>query len=504
LETLANPLVSSIAGAFVSSVWQGLVIAFVLSIFMKLTPRIPAASRFAVWAAGFLVAASLPVFPFLASLASKVGHEAIANSAAREAGSPVLQVDLRWSTVIVGFWAAAALYRVVDLAIHTLRLRKLWKNATPIDIDETFAGTVAQIGRARVQICSTQMLERPGVIGFLAPRILIPEWLLERLTPEELKQVVLHEVEHLRRHDDWTNLAQKLLMVVFPINPALWWMERKLCREREMACDEGVVRVTHAPRAYAACLASLAERGLQQRAEALSLGAWQRRSELAHRVHGILLRKKALRPVASATLLGALGCGLVAGSVEFARCPQLVTFVPSQNHEAANKDVVAVSTQGDAVFHDGRNLASGFHAVEAKAVVPAAGAAGHALANTQLSSGQLKHLAPASTKLASTSLAKAEKPAAPKSDKAQQEWIVFTSMEQVGPVDRGGQLTADYDTTVSGDSAIRDSASTDEWKSQMGDQMTVTRLLLRMLPPSSFPAQPDPASFRNGWFVIQL
>ena len=55
-----------------------------------------------------------------------------------------------------------------------------------------------------------------------------------------------------------------------------------------MACDDGVIRVTRAPRAYAACLASLAERGLQRRAEALSLGAWQRRPELVHRVHSIL------------------------------------------------------------------------------------------------------------------------------------------------------------------------------------------------------------------------
>ncbi len=82
-------------------------------------------------------------------------------------------------------------------------------------------------------------------------------------------------------------------------------MERRLCREREMACDEGVVRRTQAPRAYAACLTTLAERGLQQRellrrAHALSLGAFTRRPELVHRVHSILRRKRALNPLAAA------------------------------------------------------------------------------------------------------------------------------------------------------------------------------------------------------------
>ena len=132
-----------------------------------------------------------------------------------------------------------------------------------------------------MQVCTTPNLDRPSVIGFFAPRILIPEWLLTRLTPGELRQIVLHETEHLRRGDDWTNLFQKLCLVLFPLDPALVWIERRLCAEREMACDDGVVRVTHAPRAYAACLASLAERGLRRRAEALSLGAWQRRPELA-------------------------------------------------------------------------------------------------------------------------------------------------------------------------------------------------------------------------------
>ncbi|MEI4861539.1 M56 family metallopeptidase, partial [Klebsiella pneumoniae] len=81
---------------------------------------------------------------------------------------------------------------------------------------------------------------------------LIPDWLFARMTAGELEQIVMHEAEHLRRRDDWTNLLQKLCLVLFPLNPALVWMERRLCREREMACDEGVIRMTRAPRAYAA------------------------------------------------------------------------------------------------------------------------------------------------------------------------------------------------------------------------------------------------------------
>ena len=490
MSTLADPLVSSMATVFVSSLWQGMLIACAVSLCMKLSPRVSAASRFAAWAAGFLITACLPALPLIAHWSSRPNHEAASVGLAGSAIHPLLQLDIRWSAVIVGLWAVAAIFRVIDLAIHSLRFRRLWKSAMPIEISEKLAGMLLDLGRARVQICSTKMLERPSVIGFFAPRILISDWLLKRLTQHELEQVVLHEAEHLRRLDDWTNLAQKLLIVAFPLNPALWWIERKMCREREMACDEGVVRVTHAPRAYAACLAGLAERGLQQRAETLSLGAWQRRSELVHRVHGILACKKTLRPVANAAVLGALGCGLVAGSIELTRCPQLVAFVPSHKTEVAQaasatetKDGVAYSAQGDAVFTYRRNLAPGYHAVEAKAVMPAVHPVG---ANTQ-PKGSRSKIAPGLisgtlAKVNPTAVAKAMRPSAPKPEAAQEQWIVFTSIEQSGAAGRSAQLTADFDLPPGGDSVVNDSTSNDELNDQVRSRITITRLILRIVP----------------------
>ncbi|MGB7548084.1 MAG: M56 family metallopeptidase, partial [Terracidiphilus sp.] len=321
----------------VAALWQGAAVAAGPAICLQLAPRISAAHRFAAWAAGFAALVCLPFLPLFSQFSAGATSGIPAHVA--EAGArPWLQLDVRWGLAIAALWAAAFVFRAVDLAIHSLRLRKLWKSAIPVEPGGSLHSSLAHLtlrGRGPVQLCTTQELDCPSVIGFLAPRILIPEWLLARLTPGELEQIVLHEAEHLRRGDDWTNLFQKLCLAVFPLNPALWWIERRLCREREMACDDGVVRVTHAPRAYAACLASLAERGLQRRAEALSLGAWQRRPEVVHRVHSILKRNYALSPLATRTLLGALGCGLLFGSVELAQCPQWIAFVPTQTAEAA-------------------------------------------------------------------------------------------------------------------------------------------------------------------------
>jgi hypothetical protein len=169
------------------------------------------------------------------------------------------------------------------------------------------------------------------VLGFLRPRILVPPGLAKALSPQELQQVVIHEMEHLRRADDWTNLLQKIGLVLFPLNPVLLWVERRLCAERELACDDRVVRSTAGRKAYALCLTHLAEFAILRRSFSLVLGAWERRPELVRRVHRILaqpVRSMGRRPALAAT--GGLLAGALGGAIVLAHGPRLVSFVPAQ------------------------------------------------------------------------------------------------------------------------------------------------------------------------------
>ena len=363
IETSLLAIAQSAATTFVTALWQGAVIALCLAVCLKFMPRTSAALRFTLWAAGFALVVGLP---FLPVLMAGFSAPAVALSSAH-AAKPLIALDLRWSLLISVIWAATSLYRATALALHVVRLRKLWKSAIPVA--SSFSSFTSSVGLRRpVQLCTTTELDRPAVIGFFAPRILIPEWLITKLTPGELDQIVLHESEHLRRSDDWTNLLQKLSLVLFPLNPVLLWMERRLCLEREIACDDGVVRVTQAPRAYATCLTSLAERGLHHRAEALSLGVLRRRPELVHRVHSLLRRGRVLGPVGSRSLAAAITCAMVFGVVELSRCPQLVAFEITP-HTTTNS-ILAKNNEGSRVKSPDSVVEGQFKVVYAKAVQP--------------------------------------------------------------------------------------------------------------------------------------
>ena len=279
----------------------------------------------------------------------------------------VVHVDVRWSFVIAAIWLAASLVRGVKLAMSAVRLRGIWKRAVVVEgCDEVLAAA----GFDGVEICTSSEVDRPSVIGFFSPRILIPEELFERLTTAEFGQIVLHEVGHLRRADDWVNLLQKLSLVVVPLNPVLMWIERRLCLERELACDDDVLRLTKAPKTYATCLTSLAEQRLGRRAAALSLGAWEKQSELARRVHSILRGGEGMGRTQARVLMGLAVVALLTGSVELARCPQFVSF--SRTTLPVSAEVQSLPTAGyqAAAFHSSGNVMGAAHETLLKASMP--------------------------------------------------------------------------------------------------------------------------------------
>lgn len=492
----------------VTGLWQGLAVALSLALCLQCARRVSAAQRFALWFAGYVAVVALPLLPFAFDALQKSSKHALAVPAA--ASHVCLQFDVRWTYAIATLWLVASTVRAADLIFHVIRLRRLWRSASPIEIQ---ALPHSQRG---FEVCATQFLDRPSVIGFFAPRVLIPDWLLARVSPDELQHIVLHESVHLARRDDWTNLFQKLCLVLFPLNPALWAIERQLAKEREMACDEAVVRITQAPRAYAACLTSLAERGMAYRKEALSLGAWQHRSELVRRVHRILRSHRGLSPAAGRLLLGAFGCSLLVGTFELARCPQLVAFVPaSQPAGSAN---VASAVLGDAVYPtDPRRarLAPGMHMIQAKAEMPTALAMKPLMSGTHMKNRTEGELRTASADRGMAvrnphALATRGTVASGSKTDATQQLIVFTAWEQVETSAPGSQTAiADYDVQPvpeSNASSKVQAGTPGKAKSSQSTERrtTVTQLILRVTPSSSKSKQPTAIPIGDGWFVIQL
>src|SRR5262249_11095481 len=166
----------------------------------------------------------------------------------------------------------------------------------------------------------------PTAIGFFRPAVLLPKWALEELSPKELGAVLLHELAHLRRWDDWTNLAQKVIRALLFFHPAVWWLDGRLSIEREMSCDDLVLTESKNPRGYAECLVTVAERCYLRRPVALAQAAVARMKHTAQRISKILDgRERHATPVWKPAV-GALTFFMVVGATAVEHTPQLVGF----------------------------------------------------------------------------------------------------------------------------------------------------------------------------------
>jgi len=163
-------------------------------------------------------------------------------------------------------------------------------------------------------------LLEPGVVGLLRPVLLLPEGIVERLTPTQLDAVVAHELCHVRRRDNLFAAAHMVVEAVFWFHPLVWWIGARLLEERERACDEEVLSLGNQPRVYAdailgvcrlyvesplACVSGVTGSDIRRRIEAIMTN---RRLQSLSGVKKVILACAGLLAVA-----GPVAIGLVVG-----------------------------------------------------------------------------------------------------------------------------------------------------------------------------------------------
>jgi hypothetical protein len=197
-----------------------------------------------------------------------------------------------------------------------------------------------------VKLCVSNEVSVPSAIGLFHAAIVFPDWLLPQLSAGEIEMIVRHELAHLQRWDDWTNLVQKIVRALLFFHPAVWWIENRLTLEREMACDDMVLAQTGRPRAYASSLISFAEKLQSARGLALAQALVSRMHEMSVRLAQILDAKRTSRIGLWKPVLG-LSAGLLVfafGAAPY--MPRVVAFeTRGTNSQTATQANAALNLQ---------------------------------------------------------------------------------------------------------------------------------------------------------------
>jgi uncharacterized protein (TIGR03435 family) len=190
-----------------------------------------------------------------------------------------------------------------------LPVRAALRRATRVQLDPHY-------GAADLPVLTSPAMPEPGVVGIFRQWLVLPEGVVERLTPAQLRALIAHELCHVRCHDNLAAALQMLVEALFWFHPAVWWIERRLVAERERACDEAVLQAGNRPSDYAEGLLAVCRQSIGLRLPCVT--GVNGGATLRARVESIMRNEIGypLTPVRRCALAVGLGiavCGPIAG-----------------------------------------------------------------------------------------------------------------------------------------------------------------------------------------------
>ena len=263
------------------------------------------------------------------------------------AGASAASAGIGWAGLLGLVWAVGALGFVAALIVSWVRVRRIRRHGVPLPALRELAGALAgEAGiRRTVEVLEHEAIATPFTCGLWRPAIVLPSdaraW-----DEADLRRAIVHELEHVRRHDWVVQLAARAVCAGYWFHPLAWAAWRGLCLEAERACDDAVVKAADRTD-YADQLVLLARRLSSTQPRAM-LGM-ANRSDLSARVTALLDERQRRGRAGALTAAGALAISaLVLAAIApvrtVAASPQLAA-APTQNVARAHLEGAASREQ---------------------------------------------------------------------------------------------------------------------------------------------------------------
>ena len=251
----------------------------VITLSLPVAPVVPVGGPVPVWSPAS--PGDAPLMSTRGEIAgSSIGPSHTSPDVARAAAS-----FLSPATVLRGVWLSGAAIFLVAFAVSLRGIYRLRDAAVPWPAGQARVdGMLKELGLNRTVIVTVhESAVVPATMGVVRPMILLPpdapEWV-----ESDLRRVLIHELEHVRRGDWWVLLFARAVCALYWFHPLAWIAWRQLGVLAERACDDAVVaRMDRAD--YADQLIALAGRLSSVHRLMLSMAS---PSDLSTRVRAIL------------------------------------------------------------------------------------------------------------------------------------------------------------------------------------------------------------------------
>ncbi len=262
--------------------WQGAALCAAAWLVSRLTARASAERRSWIWFAALAACVATPAAMYLPGAA--VSPAAIswpAGATASDAATTPMLIDPEIAgsrepaaappptdarpaaggtdglvLVLIAAWIAGAGFGLARLSLAWARLTRIRRAATRLAPNDT---RLPAGWPRRVRVLVSGDVDALMVCGLTAADVIAPRRLLETLPAPTVAQLLQHELAHVRRGDHRLVIFERVVQAVLWWSPVVWWLRRRLDRDRELACDARAAHATGDPMNFARSLLAFAK-----------------------------------------------------------------------------------------------------------------------------------------------------------------------------------------------------------------------------------------------------
>jgi len=193
----------------------------------------------------------------------------------------------------VAIWAGGLIVVLVPALFAYLTILRLRRRGTrALSLAEFEPAPLARMARVRrpwdLRICLSPVPPAAMTWGLVRPVVLLPQE-SEAWPRDRVDAVLLHELAHVRRFDSASQLLSLGVCALYWFHPAVWLCARAMRAEAEAAADDCVLQSGITPSAYAAALVRIAADLGRRRQPLLTFGiSVMKESKIEARVRAIL------------------------------------------------------------------------------------------------------------------------------------------------------------------------------------------------------------------------
>lgn len=266
-ELFSSPVATAICWTLIHSLWQGLFFALTTGLVLLATKNSSPSLRYHFLSVQFLLFIFVIIATFIFEWNNNISGILRDNITANAVTSIISYQNATAVTVskyhlldtilaflsqhtatIVMIWFIVFFVKSIKIISSLFYIQRLCSNKThrpSIYWEEKITELCKHLKITKtVRLLESEIIKVPAVFGHLKPVIFIPLGILSNLPPQQIEDVLLHELGHIRRSDYLFNMGQNIIETIFFFNPACLWISSMIRDERENCCDDIAIAQT--------------------------------------------------------------------------------------------------------------------------------------------------------------------------------------------------------------------------------------------------------------------